>query len=1284
MRIRSMIALVVFAISLAISCSSPSVPSGGTSGENNNQLQTSQLSSAPATADHEQISSFGDNPGNLKMYVHVPQGMSTESRPLVVAMHGCDAFGMAPAKSFADATGWSDLADQKKFFVVYPEQQTKNDANKTGNPYKCFNWAGFYGAKINPGEGENKSIRNMIQYMIDNYNIDPKRIFVTGLSAGAGMSAVMMASYPDLIAAGAPMSGVAYHCANYGFSGEDSNVEKAAYACMGVTEGGMQPRTGGPNCESGEACMDMDKKHTPAEWASFVRNALPGYSGKYPKVMIWQGFKDQYVDDDNMTEMREQWTAVHGIDETHDNTDTTLNSNGGHVYKEYHDNSGNLIVATVEVTTMKHGVAVDPGSGAEQGGQIGAWYLDANIWAPFHAYQFFMKVTEDNGNPVVTIESPTQGQTIAPGSITIQLKAVDDKGVSKVEVFEGSVKLGDAALVSGTSTNGTYQLTVSKTDGSYTISAKVTDTDNNEASASEVTFNVGEIVNNPPTATISSPANGSTVYEGSQVVSITAADDNAVSSVEIYNGSTKLGNAALSSGDAKNGTWTYTFTAAVGSLSLKAVATDNESAVGNSAVVNVTVQEKQTGPWTFKAESIGSFSGLNAYLYKPTGVTNASVTKMVVAMHGCLETAEVYAGNTRWSTYAEDKKFLVLYPENPSGKGYNQCFDWYSSAAQNGSAGSSSAAVIAMINKVKETYPNVTEIYATGLSAGGALAAIMLAKYPTLFTKGSVQSGLPYAGYTGSAFSTLSYMAGTNADKSPSTWAGIMPTNPGTYPPILVFHGDADNTVKPLFLTEIMEQWTEVHGIDRTADNGGSKLKEGHSGHTYNEYHDAQGKVIVATVLIAGMGHGTAVDPEGTGADAGGSACGGNLGMCYAFDVGLNSTYYAAKFFGLLDGGDTPPLISTVSPSNGAEVTSNFTWTVNASDDKGVSKIEFRVNGGLVDTKTDGSQSTTVDISSYDNGTVLNLQATAFDTINQSTNSQIVQVTVKKNSPIPTVNVTSPINGAKVTGNVNINAVATDDVAVTKVEIYVNNELKATSSTYTLNTLDYGCGTTLKIKAIAYDADGNTATDDDTEIVTDHTKPIVTADKASGEYDGSVTVNLSVNEIANIYYTLDGSAPNTESMSGTSVTINTVGTTKLRVIAIDVAGNISEEITRDFVVKQDDVENPEVVITSPVETSFFGMTTPAQVQTNTLEIKGTASDDTEVQRVEVKIYEMAYLGGPETEVKSVTATGTTSWSYNLDTTTLNNFKYYVIKVKSIDKTGKESEVKSVRIYLMVL
>ncbi len=148
-----------------------------------------------------ETASFGANPGDLRMFSFVPAGLS-QQLPLVVVLHGCTQ----TAAGYEVGAGWCRLAQRYGFALLMPEQKRSN------NPNNCFNW--FLPEDITRGSGEPASIRQMIEQTERDHKIDRARIFVTGLSAGGAMTAVMLATYPEIFAAGAIIAGLPYGIAH--------------------------------------------------------------------------------------------------------------------------------------------------------------------------------------------------------------------------------------------------------------------------------------------------------------------------------------------------------------------------------------------------------------------------------------------------------------------------------------------------------------------------------------------------------------------------------------------------------------------------------------------------------------------------------------------------------------------------------------------------------------------------------------------------------------------------------------------------------------------------------------------------------------------------------------------------------------------------------------------------------------------------------------------------------------------------------------------------------------
>jgi poly(hydroxyalkanoate) depolymerase family esterase len=277
-----------------------------------------------------EVTGFGSNPGNLRMFRYLPDQLPA-GRPTVVALHGCTQ----TAAAYGTNAGWIELAQRWRFAVVLPEQQPVNNVSR------CFNW--FQLSDIGRGQGEAESIAQMVSRTLTDTGGDRTRVMISGLSAGGAMTSVMLATYPDMFAAGGIVAGLPYKCAT-------TMIEAFS-------------------------CMNPGKNLTPAQWAAKVPAAAT-----YPQVSIWHGTADFTVAQANQRELVEQWTALHGIPPTPTSTDTVL----GYPHASYRTANGRQVVETYSITNMGHGQPVDPGNGDFHCGQGAPYLLDVNICAAWH------------------------------------------------------------------------------------------------------------------------------------------------------------------------------------------------------------------------------------------------------------------------------------------------------------------------------------------------------------------------------------------------------------------------------------------------------------------------------------------------------------------------------------------------------------------------------------------------------------------------------------------------------------------------------------------------------------------------------------------------------------------------------------------------------------------------------------------------------------------------------------------------------------------------------------
>ena len=164
---------------------------------------------------------------------------------------------------------------------------------------------------------------------------------------------------------------------------------------------------------------------------------------------------------------------------------------------------------------------------------------------------------------------------------------------------------------------------------------------------------------------------------------------------------------------------------------------------------------------------------------------------LVVMLHGCKQDAPDFARGTAMNELAAKVPCLVLYPEQLAKANQMRCWNWFDLAHQGRHAGEP-AMLAALTRQVMRLHPvDPTRIYIAGLSAGGAMAAIVAAHYPELFAAAGIHSGLPpgAAHDVMSAFHAMRHGGRSHAPGDPAALEDVMPT--------IVFHGSADQTVHP-------------------------------------------------------------------------------------------------------------------------------------------------------------------------------------------------------------------------------------------------------------------------------------------------------------------------------------------------------------------------------------------------------------------------------------------------------------------------------------------------------
>jgi poly(hydroxyalkanoate) depolymerase family esterase len=304
---------------------------------------------------------------------------------LVVVLHGCTQ----SASAYDGGSGWSQLAAEHGFFVLYPEQRRENNSNL------CFNW--FLPDDTRRDSGEALSIWQMIDAVCSQHKIDRKQVFVTGLSAGGAMANVMLSTYPELFKAGAIIAGLPY--------GVASSIPQAF------------ERMRGSGLPSGTAMSGL------------VQDASR-YSGPWPAVSIWQGSRDHTVAEANAHALVEQWLGVHGLSTS---STSAARKQGLHRITNWSDSDGFVAVEFHSIDGMGHGIPIDLKSGL---GAVGPFMHDvgvsstAEIARTWGLTPSFATAAFDVGNDVQTFPLKPQGVP-ATGIQEIIEKALRSAGLMR-------------------------------------------------------------------------------------------------------------------------------------------------------------------------------------------------------------------------------------------------------------------------------------------------------------------------------------------------------------------------------------------------------------------------------------------------------------------------------------------------------------------------------------------------------------------------------------------------------------------------------------------------------------------------------------------------------------------------------------------------------------------------------------------------------------------------------------------------------------------------------------
>jgi poly(hydroxyalkanoate) depolymerase family esterase len=232
---------------------------------------------------------------------------------------------------------------------------------------------------------------------------------------------------------------------------------------------------------------------------------------------------------------------------------------------------------------------------------------------------------------------------------------------------------------------------------------------------------------------------------------------------------------------------------------------------------------------------------------------------LLVMLHGCSQDARAFADGTRMNELADRRRFIVLYPEQSRQANPLGCWNWFHRDL--GKKGGEAARIAALIRSVCLRYPiDRSRVYVAGMSAGGAMAAILAMTHGALFAACAIASGVMYRAADSATGAMRAMHEGSR--RSPARIAEEVAAAPSRalgFVPALVIHGAADPVVHPRNADQIIAQFSRFAELlsapPRALEAAAERTLSAGARSSRRRDYERDGQVMLREILIEGLAH---------------------------------------------------------------------------------------------------------------------------------------------------------------------------------------------------------------------------------------------------------------------------------------------------------------------------------------------------------------------------------------------------------------------------------------------